>query len=79
MIIGIVTVIVQRIEPLEFWGPCFACLTSSAGIILRNLIYKHDKNMEYIPREVNFEIFILWGGIFSILLDAYAYNPNIVQ
>lgn len=76
MIIGVVTVIVQRIEPLEFWGPCFACLTSSAGIILRNLICKHDKNMEYIPREVNFEIFILWGGIFSILLDVYAYNPN---
>ncbi len=76
MIIGVIIVIVQRIEPLEFWGPCFACLTSSVGIIFRNLIGKHDKNMGYIPREINFEILILWGAIFSILLDSYAYKSD---
>lgn len=76
MIIGVVTVIVQRIEPLEFWGPCFTFLTSAVGIIFRNLICKHDENMEYIPREINFEILILWGAIFSILLDSYAYKPD---
>ncbi|WP_425363239.1 substrate-binding periplasmic protein [Candidatus Tisiphia endosymbiont of Hybos culiciformis] len=76
MIIGVITVIVQRIEPLEFWGSCFACLTSSVGIIFRNLICKHDANMEYIPREINFEILILWGAIFSILLDSYAYKHD---
>ncbi|WP_250311691.1 transporter substrate-binding domain-containing protein [Rickettsia endosymbiont of Oedothorax gibbosus] len=76
MIIGVITVIVQKIEPLEFWGPCFACLTSSVGIIFRNLICQHDKNIESIPREINFEILILWGAIFSILLDSYAYKHD---
>ncbi len=76
MIIGVIVVIVQIIEPLEFWGTCFAFLTSSAGIMLRNLICKHDRNMEYIPREINFEILILWGAIFSILLDSYACKPD---
>ncbi|WP_375319291.1 transporter substrate-binding domain-containing protein [Candidatus Tisiphia endosymbiont of Oplodontha viridula] len=76
MIIGVITVIVQRIEPLGFWGPCFACLTSSVGIIFRNLIGKHDKNMWCIPREINFEILILWGAIFSILLDSYAHKHD---
>ncbi len=32
--------------------------------------------MEYIPREINFEILILWGAIFSILLDSYACKPD---
>ncbi|MDR0296383.1 MAG: transporter substrate-binding domain-containing protein [Rickettsia sp.] len=76
MVIGVIIVIVQRIEPLEFWGTCFAWLTSSVGIIFRNLIGKYDKNMECIPREINFEILILWGAIFSILLDSYAYKPD---
>jgi len=76
MIIGVVTVIVQRIEPLEFWGPCFACLTSSAGMILRNLICNNASTNRCILKDINFEVSILWGFIFSILLDIYAYNPN---
>ncbi len=76
IIIGVVIATIRGIEPLEFWGPCFACLTSNTGLIARNLVVNYSKENSFILREVNFEISILWGLIFSILLNAYAYNPD---
>lgn len=76
VIIGVVMVIVRGIEPLEFWGPCFACLTSGVGVVLRELICNHNASLQFIHGKVNFEISILWGLIFSILLDINYYNLN---
>lgn len=79
IIIGVVTAIMHKIEPLEFWGPCFACLTSTIGIILRNLICNDNmmaQKNNNVLRGINFEISILWSLVFSILLDTHAYNPD---
>lgn len=77
MVIGVVIIIIQKIEPLEFWGPCFALITSSGGVVLRNIICNYgNMKKEIIPKEVNFEVFILWGIVFIILLNMYAYSPS---
>ncbi|XVN42442.1 MAG: transporter substrate-binding domain-containing protein [Candidatus Rickettsia vulgarisii] len=77
MVIGVVIVVIQKIEPLEFWGPCFALITSSGGVLLRNIICNYGNiTKEVVPKEINFEVFILWGIVFIILLNIYAYSPS---
>ncbi len=76
-VIGVIIIIIEKIEPLEFWGPCLAFLVSSIGVGVRNLIYNYgENNKKSIFKEINFEISILWGVIFIMLLDMYAYNPT---
>lgn len=76
IVIGVVMVVVQGLEPLKFWGPCFACLTSGIGMVLRELICNHNISVALIRDRVNLEISILWGLVFSVLLDINYYNPD---
>jgi len=75
IIIGVAMVIVHKIEPLSFWGPFFSFITSNGGTIIRDFIVG-ENSIKRIPRGVSIEITILWGIIFSLLLDMYGNNPN---
>ena len=73
IIVGVVIAVVQKVEPLEFWGPCFGFFTANTGIFLRELICNSNAKSELIHGQVNYEISILWGLIFSILLNLNYY------
>ncbi|MFY9589221.1 transporter substrate-binding domain-containing protein [Rickettsia endosymbiont of Halotydeus destructor] len=75
IVIGVVMVIIQKIEPLGFWGPFFACITSNSGVILRDFISRQEV-AKGIPKGSSIEISVLWGVCFSVLLDVYGSNPN---
>lgn len=75
IVIGVVVVIIHRIEPLSFWGPFFAFITSNCGVILRDFITK-ETALKRVPRGISLEITILWGAVFSVLLDMYGTNPD---
>ncbi|MGX6960869.1 MAG: hypothetical protein ACIPMY_06705 [Rickettsia endosymbiont of Pentastiridius leporinus] len=75
IIIGVVVVIINRIEPLSFWGPCFAFITSNCGVMFRDFIIK-ETSIKKVPKGLSLEITILWGAAFSVLLDMYGTNPD---
>jgi polar amino acid transport system substrate-binding protein len=72
---GIAIAIMNRMEPIELWGPFFAFLTSHLGMIVRNLIRK-DMTISNIFNEINFEITILWALIFSVFLSMNAASVH---
>nr|WP_231569976.1 hypothetical protein [Rickettsia bellii] len=75
IIIGVAMVIIQKIEPLNFWGPLFAFLTSNGGIIIRDFIIG-ENSVKRVPKGLSIEITLIWALVFSILLDMYGANPN---
>jgi len=75
IVMGVSIVMMARIEPLILWGAFFAFLTANGGGILRDLIRK-DRVISCITDGINAEISIIWGVIFSFLLDYSSYNPN---
>lgn len=75
IVTGVSIVIMAKIEPIELWGPFFAFLTSNGGGILRDLIRK-ERNISCLSDEVNAELAVIWGFIFSLFLDKNAYNPT---
>lgn len=75
IVIGVSVVIMARIEPIELWAPFFAFLTSNGGGILRDMM-RQKSAVESISGEINPEISIIWGLIFSIFLDIKTYDPN---
>jgi polar amino acid transport system substrate-binding protein len=70
IIIGVSIVIMLQIEPVELWAPFFAFLTSNGGGILRDLLSK-EKVINLVSGSINAEIAIIWGFIFSIVLNLY--------
>lgn len=76
IIVGVVIAVVGKVEPLEFWGPCFAFFTSNTGVFFRELICSRNAKFELIHGQINFEIAILWGLIFSLLLNPNYYHHN---
>lgn len=75
IVIGVASAIVVKIEPLAFWGPFLAFLAAHAGSIIRDLLLK-ERDIKCLDGRMSAEISILWGLIFSILLDIHAYNPD---
>ncbi|HJD60871.1 MAG TPA: transporter substrate-binding domain-containing protein [Rickettsia endosymbiont of Columbicola hoogstraali] len=75
IIIGVAMVIIQKIEPLNFWGPLFAFLTSNGGIIIRDFIIG-ENSVKRVPKGLSIKITLIWALVFSILLDMYGANPN---
>ncbi|WP_253308055.1 MULTISPECIES: transporter substrate-binding domain-containing protein [unclassified Rickettsia] len=75
VVIGIVMIIIQKIEPLGFWGPFFACITANSGVIFRDFI-SGGQFTKGVPKGLTIEISILWGVCFSVLLDIYGSNPD---
>lgn len=75
VIIGVVVVIMAKIEPIILWGPFFAFLSSNGGGILRDLI-RQGKVISCLSENFNAEISIIWGLAFSVFIDMNAYNPN---
>ncbi|XVN41614.1 MAG: TRIC cation channel family protein [Rickettsia endosymbiont of Argas persicus] len=75
IIIGVVMVIIQKIEPLNFWGPLFAFSTSNGGIIVRDFVIG-ENSVKRVPKGLSIEITLLWALIFSVLLNMYGANPN---
>jgi len=75
IIIGVTMVIIQKIEPLSFWGPFFAFLASNAGVIVRDFIIGKN-SVKRVPKGISIETTLLWGLIFTLLLDRYGANPN---
>ncbi len=76
IIIGVITAVINRIEPLWFWGPCFAFLVSNAGYIARDMFCTKNRVISCVSGDIHSEISILWGMIFVKLLDVYSYNPT---
>jgi len=75
IITGVSIAIMARIEPVALWGPFFAFLTSNGGGILRDLIRKNHE-VTITSGNINAEISIFWGLVFSLYLDVNSYNPS---
>ncbi len=75
IVTGVSIAIMAKIEPIELWGPFFAFLTSNGGGIIRDLIRK-DREIICTNEEINAEISILWGLIFSTFLDINSTHPD---
>ncbi|MES2215446.1 MAG: transporter substrate-binding domain-containing protein [Pseudomonadota bacterium] len=75
IVIGVAVVIMGRVEPIELWGPFFAFLTANGGVILRDSMRK-DNNVGFLSGDIDAEVSIIWGAIFSICLSYIALNPD---
>ena len=75
IVVGITVAIMAKLAPIVLWGPFFAFITAHGGGMLRDLFrgraIAHDTEDTLGP-----EISLIWGVVFSLLLDYHAYNPN---
>ncbi|MAP24596.1 MAG: hypothetical protein CMM87_03580 [Rickettsiales bacterium] len=63
-VLGVVVTVVMHAEPLWIWGPFIACLTSTGGGILRDMIRKQSLIVSLHERPYP-EITIFWGFLLS--------------
>lgn len=75
IVTGVSIAIMAKIDPIELWGPFFAFLAASGGVILRDLIRK-KRIISCFVGSFNAEVGVLWSLIFSIYLDINSYNPS---
>jgi polar amino acid transport system substrate-binding protein len=75
IVTGVSIAVMAKIDPIELWGPFFAFLAASGGVILRDLIRK-ERIMTCITGTFNAEIGVIWSLVFSIYLDVNSYNPS---
>lgn len=78
-IIGVIVAVGANIQPLWLWGPLFAALTGAGGGILRDVI-RADVDNPGLKGSFYAEVALLWGLIFSLLINWYAgmeqYHPE---
>jgi polar amino acid transport system substrate-binding protein len=72
---GVTFALLSRLNPIEVWGTLFAFLVASTGCILRDLL-TDDKKLSLFCGDLNPEITILWGFLFSLYLDYSSDNPS---
>jgi len=70
-VVGVSEAISMRAEPLWLWGPAMAVLTSSGGVILRDIV-RADFNIEMLKQDSYAEISIFGGLIYTCAL---VYSP----
>ena len=76
IVTGVSIVIIAKFSPIEIWGPLFAFIIASGGTMVRDLFTK-DKNISALSGDINAEISIIWGFIFSLFLSYSSDNPNL--
>lgn len=72
---GVAVAVISRIEPIVLWGPFLAFLAASCGSIIRDMILNNGK-VTCLNEEINIEVTILWGFLFSLFLDFSSYDPR---
>ncbi|PCJ23556.1 MAG: hypothetical protein COA94_08210 [Rickettsiales bacterium] len=75
IVTGVSIAIMSRIEPIILWGPFFAFLTANGGGILRDLLRK-KRGIICLNGEINAEISVFWGVVFSVYLDVTSHDPD---
>ncbi len=75
IVTGVAIAMIGRIDPIELWGPFFAFLTANAGGIFRDML-KKDRVITCLYGDIDPEISVIWGLIFSMFLSYNAYNPD---
>ncbi len=77
---GVMIALMARADPLWLWGPFFAFISGAFGTIVRDLLSKEEE-LEIVVGEIYSEIAILWGLIFSVVLQMNVNNiqPDLVR
>ncbi|RQD78068.1 transporter substrate-binding domain-containing protein [Desulfonatronospira sp. MSAO_Bac3] len=75
-VIGVGVALEMRAEPLWLWGPAMAVLTSSGGVILRDIV-RADFNIEMLKQDTYAEISILGGIIYTCALMYTPYEISL--
>lgn len=75
IVTGVAIAMIGRIDPIELWGPFFAFLTANAGGIFRDML-KKDGVITCLYGDIDPEISVVWGLVFSMFLSYNAYNPD---
>lgn len=75
IVVGITVAIMAKLTPIVLWGPFLAFITAHGGGMLRDL-FRGEAIAEDAENTLGPEISLLWGVIFSVMLDYHAYNPN---
>jgi len=76
IVTGVTVAIVTKLSPIEVWGPVFAFLVANGGSMFRDL-FTNDKQLSALNGDINAEVSIIWGFIFSIFLKYNADDPDI--
>lgn len=76
VIIGVASATIYRLDPIELWGPIAAFIMANLGCVARDLMTK-DKIISIFSGDLNAELSIFWGLIFSIYLKFSSNNPNL--
>ncbi|MDF2965444.1 MAG: hypothetical protein K0Q51_832 [Rickettsiaceae bacterium] len=69
IVIGVAAALINKVGPLELWGPFFAFLSAQGGGMIRDAFIKDKINVTN-SRLLNAEVSIIWGLIFSYLLTS---------
>lgn len=67
-VIGVLVALQTRCEPLLFWGPLLAVITTTGGGIMRNVV-RADAAMTTLKGKLYAEVAIVWG----LILSAFFY------
>lgn len=76
IVTGVSAAIISKFSPLEIWGPLFAFIIANGGTMVRDL-YTKDKQISVLSGDINAEVSLIWGFVFSIFLSYNSDNPNI--
>lgn len=72
---GVVIALVSQLDPLWFWGPFMAALTTTGGGIIRDVI-RRKEDIPTLKNDFYGEIAIIWGLILSLVLT---WNDEIMS
>lgn len=72
---GVTVAIMGKLEPILLWGPFLAFIASNSGVIIRDIIVRSEKNIIQC-REINAEISVFWGFIFSVIIFLNSDSPD---
>ena len=73
--LGVVLALYIQPDNIWLWGPFFAFLTANGGGIIRDCVRKNTQ-MSCISGEIDAEVSLIWGLIFSICLSYIATGSN---
>jgi polar amino acid transport system substrate-binding protein len=66
-VLGVVVILDTSAEPLWLWGPIAAVISSSFGVLVRDMV-RQDRELANLKGQLYPEIALIWGLAFSLFL-----------
>jgi polar amino acid transport system substrate-binding protein len=75
-VIGVSVAVEMKADPLWLWGPAMGVMTSSGGVVLRDIV-RADFNIEMLKQDTYAEISLLGGVVYTFALMFSPYDISL--